>query len=223
MTQNQAMTPFLQPHQLTYIKKQLHFLVGAFYFSGDYRVLDASRQNSVEKILAAVPDATPEQRALLAEAAHVRDKEEEMRYVLKLEPLVIPFPEITAVEIKKLFPKVKKLVLPPLEGLDRTKLTYLGWRDIATSSLYLVCRVNGKWKGIECRYVSGQKNRSYICTWCGRALPGDEVALVTSQIKMRNIPDGYKTAGNHLCLDSFSCNSALKTTDGIDAFLALLK
>jgi hypothetical protein len=215
--------PFLQPHQVNYIRQQIKTLIGAFYFAGDYRVLAASRESIIHNLQAQFTGLTPEQKTLLNEAGQVRDHDELKRYLTKLAPFVIPFPEITAAEIRKLFPKVKKLVLPDLGALDRTRIDYLGWRDMATNTIYFVRRMNEKWVGAECRYVLGQSNRSYVCTWCQRSRPGDQVALVTKQLKVKNLQDGYKTVGNHLCLDSQACNDSLTSTTAMDTFLLTLK
>ncbi|MFD2170390.1 FusB/FusC family EF-G-binding protein [Tumebacillus lipolyticus] len=222
MKQDTTMVPFLHPHQINAIRQQLHSLIGAFYFAGDYRVLEASRQNVQHTLLSMVPEATPAQRQLLEDAKNVRDRDELKAYMARLEPYVIPFQEITAAEIRKLFPKVKKLVLPPLAELDRTKLTYLGWRDIATHSIYLVHQIDGRWVGTECKYVPTPKNRTMICMWCNTVGQGDEVALVTAQVKTRQL-DGYKTYGNHLCLNSHTCNSRLTSTTEMEAYLASLR
>lgn len=222
MTQEQTTVPFLHPYQANFIRHQLLQLIGAFYFAGDHRVLAASREGVEDTILSTFPGATPEQRALLQDAKNVRDKDELKIYMSRLEPYVIPFPEITAAEIRKLFPKVKKLVLPDLQSIDRSKLTYLGWRDIATNSLYLVYRSGDKWAGKEFKFVPGPKNRTMICSWCHASGSGDDVALVTSRVKTK-IVDGYKTLGNHLCLDSAKCNAQITSTTEMEALLASLR
>ena len=215
--------PFLHPHQVNYIRRQLNLLIGAFYFAGDYRVLEASKASAMANIRGMFGELTPEQSALLDDAGNVRDKEEMGLYMHKLSPYVIPFPKLTAAEIRKLFPKVKKLVLPDLDAVPYDKITYLGWRDIATSTMFLVFHNNGKLKGVECRYVPGQKGRAYLCIWCKQTFSGDDVTLVTTQIKNREILGGYKTTGNHLCLNSMSCNAHLTSTDEIQAFLESIK
>lgn len=223
MTQEKAIVPFLHPHQLNFIKHRLNILIGAFYTAGDYRVYRAAKATALEYILERFTNLSPAQRALLEEASNVRDKEEAKAYLAKLEPYVIPLPPITAAEIKKLFPKVKKLVLPKLEELDFTKLTYIGWRDIATHSLYLVNYLDGKWVGTECKYVLGPKNRTYICKWCNQISNGDEAALVTTLVKNKAILDGYKSMGNHLCLNSAKCNAGMTSTEEMETFLYGLK
>jgi hypothetical protein len=223
MTQGKEIVPFLHPHQINFIRKRLNILIGAFYTAGDYRVYRAAKATALEYILEQFIDLSADQRALLEEASNVRDKEELKHYLAKLEPYVIPLPTITAAEIKKLFPKVKKLVLPKLDELDYTELTYIGWRDIATHSLYLVHHIGGKWIGTECKYVLGPKNRTFICKWCNQARSGEEAALVTTQVKNRAILDGYKSIGNHLCLNSEKCNASLTTTEEMEAFLLSLK
>ncbi|HEU4964122.1 MAG TPA: FusB/FusC family EF-G-binding protein [Bacilli bacterium] len=217
--------PFIQPYQVNLIRHQLNLLIGSFYFAGDSRVLDASRANVMATILDQFTGLTltAEQRALLEEAEHVTDKDEQKRYLNKLAPYVIPFPTITAEQIRKLFPKVKKLVLPDLTDIDYSALTYLGWRDIGRNSLYMVHHIDGKWVGTEWRYVSGQKGRAYQCSWCHRAFGGDDVALLTTQLKLRNVPDGYKVTGNHICLNSALCNHHLTSTDDMYALLAKVK
>lgn len=223
MTQEQLLTPFIKPHQLNFIREKLRTLIGSHYFVGDAKVVEAVKLSTMEKIVESFIGLSAPQRALLEEAANVRDKEELQVYINKLIPCVIPLPKITAAEIRKLFPKVKKLVLPNLEALDYSQLTFIGWRDIATNSLYLVHHIEGKWVGTECKYVLGPKNRTYICTWCKKIRNGDEAALVTTQVKNRAIEDGYKTHGNHLCLNSDECNKSLTTTEEMDAYLRSVK
>ncbi|MGZ4107020.1 MAG: FusB/FusC family EF-G-binding protein [Tumebacillaceae bacterium] len=222
-TVNQEIVPFLHPHEINLIRKRLHTLIGAFYTTGDNRVLRAAKDSIMQQLLEHFTDLTAEQRALLEEAGNVRDKEELMFYLAKLAPYVIPLPTITAAEIRKLFPKVKKLTLPNLEALEYSTLTYIGWRDIATNSLYLVHRIGGKWVGTECKYVLGPKNRTFMCKWCNQPGAGDEIALVTTQVKNRAILDGYKSIGNHFCLNSDRCNQHLTTTEDMEAFLHSLK
>jgi hypothetical protein len=218
------MNAFLQPHQVNFLRQQLNLLVGGFYFVGDNRVLAASRNSIMEQIFETLGPLSAEQRALISEAAQVRDKDEMKRFLQTLEPYVIPMPKITAAEIRKLFPKVKKLVLPDLEKVEWEKLSYLGWRDIGTNTLYLVHHLDGQWVATECKYVIGTKNRSTPCIWCKRALPGDQVGLVTAQVKgRRTSPDFYKTLGNHICLDSASCNEHLTSRVEMEAFLARLR
>ncbi|KEO81351.1 FusB/FusC family EF-G-binding protein [Tumebacillus flagellatus] len=214
------MEHFLHPYHINLIRSQVNLLIGAFNFAGDYRVVDATRATALQNLYDEVPWQTPEQRDLLTEAGKVRDKDELKAYLKRLEPYIIPFPEITAAEIRKLFPKVKKLVLLDLQAIDFSKLTYLGWRDIATKSLYVVYRLNGKWVGTECNYVNGPKNRSFHCTWCNRSCGGDEIALVTTQVKNRQIQDGYKVFGNHICLDSHKCNEFMTSPAELEKFLS---
>lgn len=224
MTQEQTMmAPFLHPHEMNWIRDRLNTLIGAFYFSGDYRVLRAAKSSLLESMLERFVGITPAQRALLEEAINVRDKDESKAYMEKLAPYVIPLPTITKEEIKKLFPKVKKLVYPDLESLDYTKLTFISWRDIATNTLYLVNRIDGKWGGTECKYVLGPKNHTLICKWCNHPRPGDQAALVTSRIKSKTLVDGYTTMGNHLCLNGQMCNDSLTSTEEMEAFLKSLK
>lgn len=215
--------PFLQPHQVNFIRKRTNMLISAFYFAGDYRVLNASRESVVESILEQFTGLTADQQALLREAGSVRDKDELKLFMEKLEPYVIPFPTITGEEIRKLFPKVKKLVLPALGSMPYHTMSFLGWRDIANNNLYLVHHQNGKWVGTKCQYVLGSSKKAYQCTWCHQMRPGDEIALVTAKVKNRQIQDGYKTMGNHLCLDSRTCNAALTSLEEMEAFLASMK
>jgi hypothetical protein len=215
--------PFLQPHQVNYMRKQIHTLISAFYFAGDYRVLAASRESVVDNLQSQFTGLTPEQTALIDQAVQVRDRDELKAYLQKLVPYVIPFPEITGAEIRKLFPKVKKLMLPDLAHLDRSRIEYLGWRDVATNAIYFVRRIGGKWVGNECRYLLGQRGRTYMCSWCGRGFAGDGVALVTKQLKVKNVQDGYKTIGHHLCLDSQACNDSLTTITDMETFLSTVK
>jgi len=221
-THVEQVVPFLHPHQINFIRKQLNSLISAFYFAGDYRVLAASRANLVDTLLKHCTPLTDAHRDLLAAAAQVRDKDELYAYMDQLAPYIIPFPRVTAAEIKKLFPKVKKLPLPDLAALDYSTLSYLGWKDISTNSLFLVHYIDGRLVGTECRYTGGTNKRSTHCHWCNNTHALD-VALVTAQVKLRNVTDGYKTTGNYICLNSAHCNLHMTSTEEMHAFIASLR
>lgn len=212
--------PFLHPYQLQHLKNKINKLIQTFYFIGDNRVLEATRDALQKEIEDLVNPQSQEQMDLLLGATKVRDKEEMSLFFSQLEPYIIPFPTLTADDIKKLFPKVKKILQPDLSEVNLKKLTYLGWRDISANRLYIIHQENGTLVGTVCNYVLS--SRSNICAWCNQMRNSNQIGLVTAQAKKRH-PDDYKVAGMHICLDSSQCNQGLTNTQGIQKFFDQLR
>ncbi|WML54975.1 FBP domain-containing protein [Neobacillus sp. PS3-12] len=74
------------------------------------------------------------------------------------------FPKITDQQLKKMFPKQKKLKLPDLENIDHSRLTYLSWNDLRSNKKFIVYELDGKMVGIECEFTPTSKKN--LCSFC---------------------------------------------------------
>lgn len=126
------------------------------------------------------------------------------------------FPQLTEKQIRKLFPKNKKLALPDL-SVDYRFVTYLGWVDISSTKLFIVYPLDGQVVGIEGKYTPTHKK--IVCFLCNRH---SETALFTAVSKARPAhasPDYYKAVGNYMCLDSRECNKHITNVDALEKFI----
>ncbi|BAU27240.1 treble-clef zinc-finger protein [Aneurinibacillus soli] len=143
--------------------------------------------------------------------------EEEFReYLGSLVPYLVEFPRVTEKQIKKLFPKNKKLKVPDLGTIDFHSLTYLGWIDISTNKLFIVYNLNGEIIGVEGKYTL--TNRKDMCSLCKGY---GEVALVSaiSKARVSNSPDYYKAVGNYMCINSHECNKNITDVTDLERFI----
>jgi hypothetical protein len=206
---------FIQPHQFNFIRSQLKHLLNTVYFAGDFRVYAATKQSVSAKVLGLFPSLTDEQEALFEPITAIRGRSELEEIMTSLADYVIPFGQVTANELKKLFPKVKKLTLPDLDQVDWDRTTYLGWRDVATESIHVVYPLDGRLTGTHCRYVLGPANRSCVCSICGDSWKGSEVGLVVAVTKSSQ----YKSVGMHMCLNSEVCNQRITQIDPLESLI----
>lgn len=205
------MEKFIYPYQFNYIRVQLRQLLQTVYFAGDYRVYAAHRLGVRDNVLSMFPQLGPSEIGLFQGMENVKGQSEIGEFMKRLEPYVIPFPVLEPDIVRKLFPKVKKLLLPDLNGVNWDKLSYFGWRDVATSTLFLVTRHNGKLIGMRNRITS--LNRPGVCCVCNHS--GKDVGLVTTAAKASN----YTTVGNHMCLNTLMCNEAMTSLSGLEFFV----
>ncbi|THF72976.1 FusB/FusC family EF-G-binding protein [Cohnella fermenti] len=210
--------PFILNHQYNLIRKQIRQLKTACQTASDPKVVKSVREGTQLAIAEAFPDASPEQSALLESFLPCESEEQFSRYLLALEPYRAAFPGTTDGQLRKLFPKIKKLKLPELSGVDLRSVTYLGWLDIAANKQFLVYPLRGKLIGVEGRFNPAPKKG--ICFVCKKQ--GD-VSLFTAIAKSKPAnasPDYYKAIGNYLCADSDACNRNLTELDALETFLS---
>ncbi|WP_231571402.1 FusB/FusC family EF-G-binding protein [Gordoniibacillus kamchatkensis] len=183
----------------------------------DPKVVEAVKYSTQLAIFEAFPDATEQQKLLLGAIATAGTAQEIGAYLLSLEPYLAEFAPVTDNQVKKLFPKVKKLKVPDLAAIDYRYVTYLGWTDIATNKLFLVYRLDGQLVGIEGNY--NLVNKKSICFLCNRH---GEVALFSAITKFRPAnasPDYYKAIGNYMCADSAACNKNITDVAALEKFI----
>ncbi|CAH1207438.1 MULTISPECIES: FusB/FusC family EF-G-binding protein [Paenibacillus] len=206
-------TPFIQNHQLNVIQKQADFLLKTLRTVADRKVLQTVRHTVVTNAIAAFDELTDEQRQLLEQLSSYEAAHELQEYLDRLETHLIPFPQVTAKQIQKLFPKAKKLKLPNLETVDYAHTTYLRWTDIATNRLFIVYPHEGKFLGIEGRITAA--NKKGYCMFCNRH---QELGFFNVKTK-GNSPDNFSSIGQYVCLDDTACNHSITDTAMLEKFL----
>ena len=209
-------TPFIRNHQFNVIQKQAALLRQAYQNAADPKVIESVQYSAHDKVLAAFPEATSDQKQLLDPLSTVRTAEEVQPYVKGLEPYLTDFGQVTAQQLNKLFPKIKKLKLPDLTKVDARRTTYLGWSDIATNKMFFVYPLNGRLVGIEGRFTPMNKG---VCFLCNRHEQLALFSAVTKAKPAKASPDYYRAIGNYVCSDSHACNNNITDVAILEKFL----
>ncbi|WCN38757.1 FusB/FusC family EF-G-binding protein [Aneurinibacillus uraniidurans] len=210
------MEPFIRNHQYNFIKQQTKLLRHASNTVLDPAVIEAVKSSAGSKIVQLFPDATDIQKQMMEKISTLKIEEEFREYLGSLVPYLVEFPRVTEKQIKKLFPKNKKLKMPDLGTIDFRSLTYLGWIDISTNKLFIIYNLNGEIIGVEGKYTL--TNRKDMCSLCKGY---GEVALVSaiSKARVSNSPDYYKAVGNYMCINSHECNKNITDVTDLERFI----
>lgn len=209
------MEPFLAPYQYHFLKSQGLKLVSARTSSTDTNVINAVRGIVEESIFYQFQHCAKEEMQLVERMNAVKDEREIEQILAELHPFIIPF-QTTENQIKKLFPKVKKLKVPDLDHMDTKQITYLTWWDPGTHKKFIVTVRDGKQWGVHGTFhKEAQKG---ICSICGQH---EETGLFLVERKGKEIGT-YKKKGNYICSDGEACNQNLTRLDKLDEFLARL-
>jgi len=213
MNSHMNIEPFIRSDQYNFIKFQVKHLVQSFSTLKDQDVLKAIAYSSLDKII-----------NLFLEYDHYRESFEKIleiksdiqasHFLDELRPYVIPFRTVSDKTIEKLFPKAKKLKLPPME-LELKDISYLGWYDMRSERKYLVFDYNGKLVGINGTFRNTTKG---ICSLCNGH---EEVGLFMANVKSGK--ETYTNRGNYICNDSQKCNKNIKTLDKLYQFIEIVK
>jgi hypothetical protein len=206
---------FIKNNQFNFIKRQVALIKDSYRKNSDPSVIKAVRELANAQILEFVPLATTEQIERLDLLKWKTDVELE-QYVQALASCLIPFPKLTEQQVKKMFPKAKKLKVPHLSAIDFEKMTYLSWTDISTNKKFIIYEHDEKLLGIECKYSI--LNKDNICSFCNRFGKVAFISTITKAKKSNN-PDYYKAIGNYICLDSIECNKKITSVDYLTSFL----
>lgn len=214
------MQPFIRNHQYNLIKKQVGLLQNTCATVADPKIVESVRSNMQFKLTEAFPEASEAARGLVLRGAELGTAPEFQLYLASLESCRIAFEPGTEQQLKKLFPKIKKLKLPDLDTIDWKAISYLGWSDIAANKLFIVYPLDGRLVGIEGRFTP--TNKKGTCFVCNRQT---EVGLFTALTKSRPVnasPDYYKAIGNYMCADSEVCNGNITDPAPLEQFLSSL-
>jgi hypothetical protein len=207
---------FIRNDQFNFIKEQAGILVNGQATGNDAEVLNVLRHLAHEKVFKLFPQLTEEQKAVLNPLAKVKETAEAEAFLERLRPYVMPFKNVADQDLKKLFPKAKKLKGPKLDALDFKKLSYIAWTE-SSSLMYLVAEKDGRLEGIQGTLTRSHKKG--ICTICNRH---SEVGLFTAKTKSSG-QDQFIKRGNYVCQDNFICNSNINGLERLNEFIGRLQ
>ncbi|MBY0149205.1 FusB/FusC family EF-G-binding protein [Neobacillus niacini] len=206
---------FIKNEQLNFIKKQIALIKESSKKNVPQNVLTAVIDLANAKILDLFPNLSLEKQEMLDLSKLKRDKEYE-QYIQHLTDYLLPFPKITEQQLKKMFPKHKKIKLPDLSTIDLNQLTYLSWNDLGYNKKFIVYELEGKIVGIDCEFAPSSKKN--LCSFCNSF--GDVAYFSTiTKAKKSNNPDYYKSIGNLICVDSSECNKKITNVEYVTTFL----
>jgi Elongation factor G-binding protein, N-terminal/FBP C-terminal treble-clef zinc-finger len=206
---------YIKNADFNFIYKQVALIKDSYKQNASPNVIQAVKDLANTKIKGLFPNATNEQKDMLDLSALKTDQEYD-RYIQQLYEYLLPFPKIAEAQMKKMFPKNKKLKLPDLDKMNLNQLTYLSWVDISTNKKFIVYELDEKMVGIECKYT--MLNKDNICSFCNRFGRVAFISTVTKAKKAKN-PDYYKAIGNYICFDSTECNKKITNVDYLTTFL----
>ncbi|WP_040228536.1 FusB/FusC family EF-G-binding protein [Bhargavaea cecembensis] len=211
------MDPFIRSADLHFVLRQARNVMNSHLSVRDGGVLDAVEGLAEERSKARLGDIPEEALAVVKKIGDVRDQDGFARFREELLPFVIPFPAVTEHQLKKTFPKVKKLKVPALEDIEWRDLTYLGWNDPGSNRKYIVYEKDGKLTGMHGEFrPSAKKGACAICKGL------DEIGMFMAETRHSGGVN-YTKRGNYICVDSEKCNDRLDDPDRLGQFIDTLK
>ncbi|PQZ59352.1 MULTISPECIES: FusB/FusC family EF-G-binding protein [Bacillus] len=211
------MEAFIRSDQYNFIKSQAYILANGHATANDRGVIAALKSLAIEKVLNVFENLATEQKELIDMVLTVENREDAESFLLKLNPYVIPFQEVTAQTLKKLFPKAKKLKIPDMEEINMKETSYLSWIDKGTSRKFIIAKNNNKFVGLQGTFQS--INKKSICSLCHGH---EELGMFLVEIKGK-IPGTFVKKGNYICKDGVACNHNMKSLDKLQDFIERLK
>ena len=212
------LTPTIHPYEYSIITQQVTALISAYLTLNDRRMRAMALATTLERITPLLPGQDPLAHAFLQGVRALPPKRQAALDLLQtLQPLVIPFPQLTPKQLDKLFRKVKKLPQPHWAALNRHELTYLGWNDGGNQKKYLVAPLNDRLIGVQGDFAPQTLNN--VCAICHTI---GNVALFTTTTK-RTGSLGYVRQGNYICRDSAQCNRQLTDPQWLTDFLHVVR
>ncbi|MBU9674761.1 FusB/FusC family EF-G-binding protein [Planococcus sp. CP5-4] len=207
---------FIRNDQFNFIKNQAKILVHGKAASNDREIVEVLRHLAQEKVFGLFPTVTEAQASLLGELKDIADQAQADAYLEQLEPYLLPFKQVAPAELKRLFPKAKKLKGPKLESLDFKRTSYLGWIE-SSNLMCVVTEQNGQLYGIHGIFTRSSKQG--ICSICNRH---SEVGMFIAKTK-GSIQDHFIKRGNYICQDSETCNEHIDTLERLAEFVGRLQ
>ncbi|QCR34071.1 FusB/FusC family EF-G-binding protein [Lysinibacillus sp. SGAir0095] len=204
---------FITPEQFQFVKKQAKKVLNTYTTSKDQKVIQAIQALVQEEINTKITFSDIEQQLLLQPIFDIKSKEQLEQFLANIKQYVKPFKKPTETELKKLFPKDKKLKLPKLETYDWQETSYLSWFDSGTNRKYIVYREDGVLKGVRGTYSHSSKVG--ICTVCNQHA---KVGMLLVSKKGADLGT-YTKRGNYICEDSEFCNGSLSDLDKFTNFI----
>jgi hypothetical protein len=206
---------FIKNEQLNFIRKQIATIKDSVNKNVPKTVLAAVIDLANAKIMDLFPEASLDQQDLL-DITRWKTKEDYEQYIEALIPYLLPFPEMTEQQLKKLFPKQKKLKLPDLTGINHDQLTYLSWNDLKSNKKFIIYNLENKLVGMQGKMTPTSKKN--ICSFCNCYGEVAYFSTITKEKRPKNA-DYYKAIGNLICTDSNECNKNIINTEYLQEFL----
>ncbi|MFK7693114.1 FusB/FusC family EF-G-binding protein [Paenibacillus sp. HJGM_3] len=215
---NQTNQAYILNHQGNEIRKQIQKLIYAFEHGSEARVVEALRYSAETAIVAAMPLLSETEKHELMAFWKLNTKDDLLAYLERLSERVKPFPQLSEAQVRKLFPKSKKLKVPDPDTVPWSNMSYRGWTDVAAQKHYLVYAKDGRLNGIEGTFSSSPK--ANLCCMCNT--PGTPETIgyysVVCKPPAGASQDYYKAIGNYMCLDSEACNKAITDLEYLEFF-----
>ncbi|WP_138756219.1 FusB/FusC family EF-G-binding protein [Paenibacillus sinopodophylli] len=212
--------PFIRNAQYNVIKKQADTVLHALRAVGDPKILETVRYSALTRIMELFPDITDHRKTMLESISDLKMADDFHKYLQDFEPYLLEFPQITEKQIRKLFPKNKKLQLPNLAVIDYRYVSYLSWTDISTNKMYIVYDAGGQFIGVEGRFTTVNK-KSY-CFVCNRYEELVFFSAITKKRPAQASPDYYKSIGNYICMNGHECNKNITDISALEKFIDLV-
>ncbi|WP_027086941.1 FusB/FusC family EF-G-binding protein [Cohnella panacarvi] len=209
--------PFIRNHQYNCIRDQAESVLRALRTVSDPMIVESVRSGAQAKVAALFTGLTDYRKALLESIAVMKTADDIRSYLQALEPYRVAFPWISEQQIRKLFPKNKKLKLPDFAQIDLRRVTYLSWIDIQTNKMYIVYEAGGQFVGVEGRYT--ESNKKSYCFACNRY---EELVFFSAISKNRPAnasSDDYRSVGNYICLNGHDCNNNITDVSALEKFI----
>lgn len=206
---------FIKNEQLNFIKKQIAFIKDSRNKNVPKNVFATVIDLANAKIIDLFPNLSEAQYEML-DISKLKTEMEYEQYIQHLSGYLLSFPTMTEQQLKKMFPKQKKLKLPDLSNIDHHHLTYLSWKDLRSNRKIIIYELEGKMVGIECEFSSTTKKN--LCSFCNCFGEVSQISTVTKTKKTKN-PDYYRSIGNYICADSNECNKKITNVDYLEDFL----
>ncbi|MBK3497365.1 FusB/FusC family EF-G-binding protein [Viridibacillus sp. YIM B01967] len=210
------MEAFMNVEQYQFLKKQARKMINACSNTKDKHVIEAMQALVMESINTKIVGITDDKLCLLKPIVNLQTKEQLEDFFKTIKTYVTPFEIITEKNIKKLFPKDKKMNIPNLKSIDWTEISYLSWLDSGTNRKYIVFRDESGIIGF--RGVFSYSNKKGFCTICNQH---HQVGMFMSSKKGKALGT-YVKRGNYICTDSTACNESLTDFTRLTDFLKVI-
>lgn len=206
---------FIENHQFNYIREQVETIRDSRKKSLPSSVVQVVIDLANAKIAFLFPEATPARLSML-DVSKLKTDEAYDRFIDELRPHVRSFPQVSEQQVKKMFPKQKKLRLPNEANLNMNRTSYLSWNDLRSNRKYILCEKDHQLIGIECKASANTKRN--ICAFCNQLAEVSYCVTITKAKQAKN-PDYYKAIGTYICTDSASCNEKMTNLDPLMTFV----
>lgn len=206
---------FIENHHFNFIQEQVETIRDSRKKSLPASVLQAVIDLANAKIADLFPEAAPSQLAMM-DVSKLQTDESYDGFIDRLRPHVRSFPQVSEQQVKKMFPKQKKLRLPDEAKLNVNRMSYMSWNDLRSNRKYIICEKEHQLIGIECKASANMKRN--ICAFCNQLAEVSYCVTITKAKQAKN-PDYYKAIGTYVCTDSASCNEKLTNLNGLMTFV----